>query len=138
MEFSYYTITIYYYSVRCEMSEISDNSLRVSVPQEYEKKNMSLKNVFCVWSFLRDINKLKDEHYYYYYYIYIDVVGRSGIQVFSLLPVSWSAFPSPADQSRYSERSYCTQILQEGYIIYPIHQSMFFAFLYHIFSMFYM
>jgi len=29
------------------MSEISDISLRVSVPQEYEKKNMSPENVFC-------------------------------------------------------------------------------------------
>jgi len=66
------------------------------------------------------------------------MLGWNGIQVFSLLPVSWSAFPSPADQSRYSERSYCTQILLEGYIIYPTHQSMFFAFLYHtFFSMFY-
>jgi len=84
--------------------------------------------MYLVYGVLRNINKLEDKHYYY-----IQTLEWSGIQFFSLLPVFWSAFPSPADQSRYFERSYCTQILLEGYIIYPIHQSMFFAFLYHIF-----
>jgi len=87
--------------------------------------------MYSVYGVLRNINKLKDEHYYY-----IQTLEWSGIQVFSLLPVFWSAFSSPADQSRYFERSYCTQILLESYIIYPIHQSMFFTFLYHIFFMF--
>lgn len=87
---------------------------------------MLKKNIFG-WEVLRDINKLKNGHYYRH----LGVAFR----FFRLLPISGSAFPS-RDQSRYSERSYCTQILLEGYIMYPLHQSMFFAFLYHFFSCF--
>lgn len=84
---------------------------------------MLQKNTFGV-EVLRDINKLKNGHYYRHRGV--------AFRFFRLLPVSGSAFPS-RDQSTYSERSYCTQIWLEGYIMYPLHQSMFFAFLYHFF-----
>lgn len=105
------------------MSEISGANFSAAARSVgiYSRKTCHQK-MYSACGVLMDINKLKGEHRVYMYLYYdVQTSGRSAIQDFffpPLLPVSWSAFPSPADQSRYSRSAkYCTQILLEGYII---------------------